>query len=240
MEFFSLARGIVALPAVAFSFAVHSEAAVLSQWTFNDVTVNQSGVAVGTGASIFTRNNDFNGTVGPVANSTVSGVGGTGTYVFGGGNLKTTEAAALEATHTFNVTLTPDGGNTVSLSQLSFYAWGNTGVTAGTTSSFFVRSDQTGETTLGTFSSTIRLANTTSPSESSLYTLNLADVTALQNVSSAVTFTIGIYASAGGGNYRIDSLQLDGTVGTVPEPSALFPVAVGMGAAGFVRRRRLR
>lgn len=214
-----------------------SKAAILSQWTFNSTTVAPSNVAAGLTASDFTTPNAFSGTVGP--SGSVEGVGGTDPFVFGASTLPTTEAAAITNQKVFNVTLTPTVGNVLSLSQISFSAWANTNFNDGAYN-FFVRNDLTGATTLGTFSSTVELANATAPGAASQYTLNLSGFAALQNISTATTFTIGVYVDSTpvAGNLRIDSLQLDGSVGAIPEPSSALVSALGLGLLAIRRRVR--
>lgn len=217
--------------------SMHSQAAILSQWTFNSTTAAPSNVAAGLTASDFTTPNAFSGTVGP--NSGVEGVGGTDPFVFGAATVPTTEAAALTNQKIFNFTLTPTVGTSVSLSQISFYAWANSTYNGGAYN-FFVRNDLTGATTLGTFSSTVEQPNATAPGSESQFALNLSAFAALQNVSTATTFTIGVYldSAATTGNLRIDSLQLDGTVGAIPEPSSALVSALGLGLLAIRRRVR--
>lgn len=143
----------------------------------------------------------------------------------------------------YTLTLTPTVGNAVSFSQISFYAWGNSGINA-ESYSFFVRSDQTGTTTLGTFTQALKLANGTSPSGTSQFSIDLSSIAELQNVSSATTFTIGVYVTGPpasptnlGGNLRIDSIQLDGTVSAIPEPLSPLISGLGLGLMAIRRRR---
>ncbi len=230
-----LAAGVVCLAAIS------AKGAILSQWTFDAISTAPSNVIAGATAGNFSTPGTFPGTTGPVASTTVSGVGGTAPYVFGAGGLSTSEASAITDNDFYTFTLTPTVGNAVSFSAVSFYGWANTGFNADSYT-FFVRSNQTGNTTLDTFTQTIELANATSPSGTSQFSINLSGVAALQNVSSATTFTIGVYVNglpAVGnlaGNMRIDGIQLDGTVGAVPEP--LSPILSGLGLGLLAIRRR--
>lgn len=218
-----------------------SRGALLSQWNFNALNTQPSSVAAGTIAGNFTTSGSFTGTTGPVASGTVSGVDGTSPYVFGVNGLKTSEDAAMDANQFYTFTLTPTVGNAISFSSLSFYGWANNGFNP-ESYSFFIRTSQTGSTTLQTFTSTVELANGTAPGASSQFILDLSGYGALQEVTTATTFTIGVYytnPAVGNvlGNLRIDSVQLDGTVAVIPEPAGML--LGSMGVLAMMRRKRV-
>jgi hypothetical protein len=179
-------------------------------------------------------------------NQGITGVDGSRAYVFLSSNVGITEEGALAGggagtgPDTFTFTLTPSVGNSLQLSQLSLYLWGNAGFNTGTYS-FFLQSSLTGNTVLGSQSVTgvtnvTALANSVSPTAANnQYVMDLSGVPQLANVTSDVTFTIGIYRSSGSqGNMRFDNIQIDGTV--IPEPSALL--LGGMGMSSLLLRRR--
>lgn len=216
-------------------------AAILSQWTFNSLTTAPSNYPASLTASNFDTTGTFSGTTGPISSATIAGVGGTAPYVFGAASLESSEAAAFSANEFYTVTLTPTGGNMLSFSTLSFNGWANEAFNA-ESYTFFLRTSLTGTTTLGSETRTYKVANTTAPSGSgSAISFDISGISALQNVTSATTFMIGIYinnrpASGFLGNMRMDSIQVDGTVSPIPEPSAAMLSLVGFGA--LLRRRQ--
>lgn len=228
-----------------------SQGAVLGYWNFNEApggtgpTYLQSAtLPTGVTASVVTASGFNDGNYG--TGQTVSGVAGSRAYVFQMTNIGTTEAGALSGSglgsgpDTFTFTLTPSSGYAVNLSQLSFYAWGNTGISAASFN-FFVQTSLT-SATLGTYTQAgsttgVGIATTASPTaENNQYILNLSGVPELQNVTEPVTFTIGVYRTGTGGNLRFDELQIQGDV--VPEPSGIALGALGL-AAALVGRRRM-
>lgn len=170
----------------------------------------------------------------------VMGVGGSNPYVFPSAAAATASpAAAMTANDFFSVTLTPESGYALNLTEISFYAWGNQTNTAGSYT-YFVQSSATGSTILGTTTKAYNTAgavvnNNTAPSSSNLYSFDLSAYSDdLMNVTDPVTFTVGVYSTTNG-SLRLDSLQIQGDV--VPEPSRalLFSMAVG---CCLLRRRR--
>lgn len=219
-----------------------SEGAILSQWNFNSANLNASGVLSGFQAQPMTHGT-FGGSVG-TGFPNVPGVDGTVAFVLpiyhsaSGYRLTTSAAGALSSSHIFQFKMGPSAGNAVNFSSFSFNAWANTGFPDTVTDQyhFFVQSSLTGSTILQTFSSNYRTAN--APDGTALRSLNLSSIPELQNVTQEVTFTIGVYTTnqMNVGNLRLDSIQMDGTVSPIPEPSAAMLSLLGLGA--MLRRRQ--
>jgi len=199
-----------------------------------------SSISVGSGL----RTNGGAGTISSAGTTTpyngVRGVGGSNPYVFPSTAAATASpAAAITATDYFSVTLTPESGYALNLTEISFYAWANQTNTSGSYT-YFVQSSATGSTILGTTTKAYNTAgavvnNDTAPSASNLYSFDLsAYASDLTNVSTPVTFTIGVYSTTNG-SLRLDSLQILGDV--VPEPSRVLLLGLAL-ACGLQRRRR--
>lgn len=234
---FSGKSALVVVAAITIVGSTGAQAVVLSQWNFNGAApaINPTSVASGVSAETFDSRGVFgSGTFG--ASSAVEGVGGTNPFVFGAVNLAVSEATAA---HFFDITLTPDAGNKVDFTKISFVAWANAGFTDNTIGyNYFVRSSATGTTTLGTLESDYRVGSTEVPTGAGVFEINLASIPELQNITTATTFTIGVYldADTSNGNMRIDSVNLEGNISVVPEPSSLMLSAAGAGLL-LVRRR---
>lgn len=217
-----------------------SHAATLVTWNFNDGTTNASATAANLTAGAFTSAGGL-GSLAVTANSTVRAVGDTGYVVTwtGASVAASGESGAITALDYFTFTLTPSAGHSLSIDQISFYAWMNTSGTLTDDYNYFVRSSATGATTLGTYTSALRVANNGTPTTANQYTLDLSGVTALQNVTTATTFTIGVYLDNASTSFmRIDSVSLSGTITPVPEPTvALLALSA---AIVIVFRRRTR
>ncbi|WP_009962740.1 PEP-CTERM sorting domain-containing protein [Verrucomicrobium spinosum] len=170
----------------------------------------------------------------------VMGVGGSNPYVFPSAAAATASpAAAITASDFFSVTLTPESGYALNLTEISFYAWANQTNTSGSYT-YFVQSSATGSTILGTTTKAYDTTgavvnNNTAPSSSNLYSFDLSAYSAdLTNVSTPITFTVGVYSTTNG-SLRLDSLQIQGEV--VPEPSRALLLGVALGCC-LLRRRR--
>ena len=201
-----------------------------------------SSISVGSGL----RTNGGAGTISSIGTATfpayngVMGVGGSNPYVFPSAAAATASpAAAITANDSFSVTLTPESGYALNLTEISFYAWGNQTNTSGNYT-YFVQSSATGSTILGTITKAYNTAgavvnNNTAPSSSNLYSFDLSAYSSdLMNVSTPVTFTIGVYSTTNG-SLRLDSLQIQGDV--VPEPSRVLLLGVAMACCLLHRRR---
>ena len=227
------------LLATLFMVAVStSHAATLVTWNFNDGTTNASATAANLTAGAFTSAGGL-GSLAVTANSTVRAVGDTGYVVTWTGTSvgSSGEAGAITGLDYFTFTLTPSAGHSMSIDQISFYAWMNTSGTLTDDYNYFVRSSATGATTLGTYTSALRVGNSTVPTTANQYTLNLSGVTALQNVTTATTFTIGMYLDNASTSFmRIDSVSLSGTITPVPEPTVAF-LALSAAVVLIFRRR---
>jgi hypothetical protein len=244
---FSIWRSSLLLSLIASS----AQSAVLGFWDFEanpGVGPNyvQAGTPItGVTASSLTAGSGFaDGNYG--TSQAVVGVSGSRAYVFAAANLGTSADTALvgggrgSGPDTFTFTLSPANGYTLELGQLSLYAWGNGNFTSGTYN-FFLLSNLTGNTVLG--SQTISaeegitsIGNSISPTEgNNQYTMDLSGIPQFTNITSEVTFTIGVYRSSGTqGNLRFDNFQIDGTV--IPEPSGLL--LGGLGISALLLRRR--
>jgi len=219
-------------------------ATLFGYWNFDNPrgtgpNYTQSAAAVaGVTASTVTAGNGFaTGSYG-TGFDTVLGVGGSTdrAYVFESNSTGSTQAGALSGNDTFTFTITPTGGQTIDLTSISFYAWSRVDPGAGNAYNFFVMSSATGSSVLGTYSSRNNVASNTAPTAgNNQYTLDLSTVSELSGVTSAVTFTIGVYyTGAAGNNLRFDDLRVYGDV--VPEPSAALLSALGL--LPLLRRRR--
>ncbi|MBX3742893.1 MAG: hypothetical protein KF712_18050 [Akkermansiaceae bacterium] len=229
-----------------------AQAAVLGFWNFEanpGVGPNYAPVGTpptGVTVSPLTAGSGFaDGNYG--TNQGIAGVGGSRAYVFLASNVGTTAGGALTGAgagtgpDTFTFTVTAGSGYALQFSQLSLYAWGNANFKAGTYS-FFVQSSLTGSTILDSRTITAAegvtaIGNTTNPTAgNNQYTLDLSAVPELANVTSDVTFTIGVYRSSdAAGNMRFDNFQIEGNI--VPEPGGVLLGGLGIGAT-LMRRKR--
>lgn len=231
----------LALWAISFLLLLGSissvQSAVLAEWNFNGGSSDYaaSGVPVSLTASVFALGSGLQkaGTTYGI-NSSVEGVGGTDPVVFPATSAGTSEANALSNLAVMTFSLTPQSGFALSLTEISFYAWSNTNFPDnGQAYHYFVRTNVTGTTTLGTYDSSEQIENGTAPTAAiHQYSLPLSGFSALQNQESTIEFTIGVYTTGTGitGNFRIDSIQIQGVLQSVPEPSRglLFLAAMAM------------
>lgn len=151
---------------------------------------------------------------------------------FGGG---TTAADALSTGCYFSLTLTPDFGNTISFSTLSFDIYAGT---AGPSSrQLYIFSDKTGFTA----ASTLLAASTTSgsplipyntASAGQHFSIDLSAYGALADVTDATTFRFYLQTPTAGQNLDFDNITVAGTIAAVPEPSTV--AFLGLGGLAFV------
>lgn len=241
-------RSSLLLLSITFTSA---QAAVLGLWNFEenpgtgpDYTPADTPVTGVTASSLTAGSGFADGNYG--TSQAVVGVSGSRAYVFAAANLGTSADTALvgggrgSGPDTFTFTLSPANGYTLELGQLSLYAWGNGNFTSGTYN-FFLLSNLTGNTVLG--SQTISaeegitsIGNSISPTVgNNQYTMDLSGIPQFANITSEVTFTIGVYRSSGTqGNLRFDNFQIDGTV--IPEPSGVILCSLGL--ISLLLRRR--
>lgn len=142
------------------------------------------------------------------------------------------ETAFTDANY-FTFTVTPDVGQTISLSSLDFDAKAgfNSGVRA-----FYVASSVGGFTAANVLKSD-SLTGTLGTSFAG-YSIDLTGA-AFQNLTSAATFRFYIQADTTGRSLEFDNIVLNGTVSAVPEPAAAASL-LGLAAVAFAVSRRRR
>jgi len=138
-------------------------------------------------------------------------------------------ADALTAASYFSFTLTPNAGQSLDLTTLSFDAVAGT---AGPSDrAFYVLADKTGYTTAGllltgdtTTGSPLIPYNTTTSDQ--LFSVDLSGNNLFQNISDSVTFRVYLRTPTSSQNLGFDNLTVNGTV--VPEPSVYALGGLGL------------
>ncbi|MFA6287064.1 MAG: hypothetical protein WC661_06715 [Opitutaceae bacterium] len=220
----------------------------LANYNFTSASVASTVSVGGVAASTFTSPKSYfnfsssNGTAYVFPTTVVNGSGGTSAY-------STTVADAIANNRYFQFTITPDSGNQVALSALSFNYGAITAsgsfpqAGAPITVAFEVRSSVDNFTTsIGSVSASF---NQSENNVTGLYTINLTSISGYSLLTTATTFRIYAYFSSGTPGYsdssRLDNVSLTGTVSAIPEPSA-YAAGMGVialcGAVAFSRRRR--
>lgn len=189
--------------------------------TFN-ATTTETGVsnsALSNGSlSTFITNEDLGY---PVGSNPVIQAAPTGTT-----NINAALAVANDSY--FSFTVTPDAGQTVDLSNLTFNA--ARGGSSGTARGYAVRSSVDG------FAADLGTADlaTVRPTWTSVdIDLSAADFDAL---TTATTFRIYVYSNSPARSVEFDDIVLNGDISAIPEPSGLALLLLG--AASFSARRR--
>jgi|GEM_PF-4188494 len=225
-----------------------SSGAVLAEWDFDNNTRNATFTSPGMTASSMqfllqnTGEDGIGGTTGLQANATVRGVGDTGyVQVFNASTIHARSATeAIAKQEFFEFKMAPTAGNVLSVTELSFYAWSNTNLDDAITYTYFLTSSATGDAILGSYSSTDQLANTEVPDDGNKATFDLSGYNDLASLTSETSFYIGVYmsgSSATGGNFRLDSVEFQGGVSAIPEPSRYMLGMVAVMALVLRRRR---
>ena len=193
-------------------FSPSSYAALLGQYTFEGDTVTASSVSSGTtfsnfGSAVVTPNN--------------------GGFVGGNPGRAITRSnwslnSTYDSTKYYDFTVTPNSGNTLSLTNLVFDAQrSGTGP-----SSLEVRSS------LDNYATAI--ASPVSPSNNSFASSLTTTLSGFSNIANPLNLRIyGYNATGTGGTLRLDNVQLNGDVnGTNPPPSTPFVSIYGIQGAG--------
>lgn len=206
-------------------------AAVLSQYTFaaNSLaaTTQASGLTAGSitnGGGLSVKQSGFN-------------LGGTGTPALGwssGGSVPGSVSAALTSNQFFTFTLTPNAGQQINLTDITFYA--NIGSDVSLARSFELQ-----VTTNGTDYSPVGGATLTrdSTGAGAQFSYSLASYT---NITSQTRFRFVPYDTTITGSWsdgswiRLDDITVNGTVSPIPEASGIALTAVGL--LGLATRRR--
>lgn len=158
------------------------------------------------------------------------------------------KATAVSAGYYVEFTVTPDVGNAISYTSLTFDYGASTPFGPGSTlsfdSHFFVRSSLdgfTGDLAAATYRAT---GPHPVPMTPETLTLTLSDKDEFQNLSEALTFRVYSYTESIVGEHtqerrpRVDNLQLNGVVAPIPEPSTVAFLATALaGFAAFALRR---
>lgn len=217
---------LITLPVFA-SLASTASAVVLAQYGFEnsyaastvDTGLDASSVSAGSGVS-----------PNPPVFSGTSAVGNRSLAVQG--LTETSSADAISTNDYIEFTLTPDGGYTMDLEDITVYLQRSNDPGSATT--VFARSS------LDSFGSTIDTLSSipVSPSGFANYSIDLTG-SAYQDLTESVTFRL--YAFGGNNSsssLRFDDLTVNGTA-AIPEPATSAILLMGV-AAGFalVRRRR--
>lgn len=223
---------------------VHSVSAQsLSSWTFNSNNRAAEGVAEHVSADDSVAAGPFGGSLAITANSSIRGVGDTGyLQTWQADDIYASEAEALTNSTYFTFTVTPDSGYELNISEISFYGWVSTaGPYNGGDYNYFVRSSETGTTTLGTYTNDVEVASNTVPTTANQFMLDLSGESSLQGLTDSVTFTIGVYTATKptAGYMRMDSIAIGGTATAIPE-SSTWALAASVFVLFMFFARRLR
>ena len=154
-------------------------------------------------------------------------------------------AALAEATY-FSLTLTPDLGQALTISSLSFDCFAGTAGPSdrrlflfsnkvGYTSGDLLFGAGTADTPGGTFPGSPIIPYNTATSDQNFF-IDLSGNSAFANITDSVTFRIYLRTPTVSQNLAFDNLTVNGTVIVVPEPSSL--VLLGIGGLGLVAIRR--
>ncbi len=159
------------------------------------------------------------------------------------GTADTSLAAALAENTYFSFTLTPNLGQALTVTSLSFDAVAGT---AGPSDrSFYVLADKTGFTTGGmlltgsTVSGSPLMPYNTTPSDVN-FSADLSANSLFANISDSVTFRIYLRTPTTSQNIGFDNLTVNGVMAAVPEPSTLALLGLGGFALLAVRHRRFQ
>jgi len=152
-------------------------------------------------------------------------------------------ADALTAASYFSFTLTPNAGQSLDLTTLSFDAVAGT---AGPSDrAFYVLSDKTGYTTSAlllsgdtTTGSPLIPYNTTTSDQ--LFSVDLSGNSLFQNISDSVTFRFYLRTPTSSQNLGFDNLTVNGSVIPAPEPSSIAFLGLGGLALLAANRHRRR
>jgi hypothetical protein len=147
------------------------------------------------------------------------------------GSTPNTLAAAIVAASYFSFTLTPNAGQSLDLTTLSFDAVAGT---AGPSDrAFYVLSDKTGYTTSAlllsgdtTTGSPLIPYNTTTSDQ--LFSVDLSGNSLFQNISDSVTFRFYLRTPTVSQNLGFDNLTANGSVVPAPEPSVYALGGLGL------------
>jgi MYXO-CTERM domain-containing protein len=229
--------------------AASLQADTLAYWnmqtTPNSTKVNVTTVGAGLTAGVLTPNN-LNAPVGVDLTSTTANPGGLNHYIGwsrSAGTADTSLAAALAEATYFSFTLTPNAGQSLSISSLSFDAVAAT--TGPSDRSFYALSDKTSYTTSGLLltgstvtGSPLMPYNVTTLTSDQLFSVDLSGNSLFQGITDSVTFRIYLRTPTVSQNIGFDNLTVNGLVVPVPEPSSFAFLGLGGLALLTASRRR--
>jgi len=217
--------------------SVHADILVAYDMQTTGLRTNASSVSSGVTATSLTGNNLAAGS--PSTLEKPTGDFYTAWAFIGAGG--TTAANAISTGDYFRLTLTPDVGNSITVSSLSFDTFA---ATAGPSArQLYLFSDKTGFAggsellTASTVSGSPLIPYNTATAGQN-FSVDLSGVSALANITDSVTFRFYIQTPTASQSLALDDITVNGVVAAVPEPSTFVFLSLGGLALLAVSRRR--
>lgn len=235
---------IMALSLIALISAASVRAGVLASWDMETASNSAKQIASFVHTDITASNlagNNLNSPASFIGGSVMGGAGDNYiAYARSSGNTQTTAVGAIADSTYFSFTITPEVGQSITLSSITFDAMAGTG--GPSDRQFYLMSDKTGYLSSAVLASASTVTGSPLlPYNTSTFDQNFsADLSGSEfaNITDSVTFRIYIATPDTSQNIGFDDITLNGAV--IPEPSSLVLMVLTGFALVICRRFHLK